>query len=145
MKSVKLLKFAPFLLLTLLNLMALSAYADGGTSGGGGDPIEQDFAIAGNAAINVLDQRSPEVPWLDVHAVRELWDSPKTRIVSTKEELVDDTGRPRAAMNYPSEQLIKVNIEQWNGIRDKQRKNALALHEILGLARIESGHYRVSA
>lgn len=142
----KFVKLAPFLVLTALNVWSVSAHArEGGLSGGGGDPVEQDFVIQGNAAVNALDQRAREIPSVNVHDVRSLWDSPETKVIPTDEELIDADGRKRAALNFPSEKTIKVNRGEWKNIADRKLKMALALHEILGIARYENGNYKLSA
>ncbi|MGZ3744845.1 MAG: hypothetical protein ACXWRE_04780 [Pseudobdellovibrionaceae bacterium] len=48
------------------------------------------------------------------------------------------------AKNYPDLQLILVNSYRWNMMSDIDRMS-LAVHEILGLLRIEEGTYGVSA
>ena len=121
------------------------SYARGGDGSGGGDSTEQEFVRFGNAGVDALDRKAPQFPQIIVHNVRALWDSPAVKVVSTDETLLDENGREREALNYPSEQLIKVNKKSWNAISDRKRKMALALHEILGLARYESGNYVISA
>ncbi|MGZ3770812.1 MAG: hypothetical protein ACXVCP_15180 [Bdellovibrio sp.] len=48
------------------------------------------------------------------------------------------------AKNYPALQLILINTYRWNMLTDIERMS-LAIHEILGLLRIEEGNYGVSS
>lgn len=134
-----------FTLISTLFISTFSFAKEGGESGGGGDGVEQNFIINGNAAVNALDQVANQLPWLDMAALLTKWNSNHTKVLATDEELFDEKGHKKAALNFPSLSLIKVNRSMWNSYSDIRKKMALALHEILGLSRYEIGNYRVSA
>jgi hypothetical protein len=135
-----------FALLAATCLVALPAQArDGGNTSGGGDPVEQDFVISGNAAVAALQAQGASFPQINLVAVQQLWDSPNVQVIATDEELFDANGRKKAALNFPALHQIKINRSEWNNIRERKRKMALSLHEIGGLSGFESGNYLVSA
>ena len=123
---------------------SLTGAAVAGThTGGGGDDVEQSFVAAASSGIDALYKISGQLPRIDMSKVDAEWD--QASVQATDEELRDAKGIIKVALNFPDQHLIKVNRERWREVTLNKKKAALGLHEVLGLARYETGNYRISA
>jgi hypothetical protein len=133
------------LFMTITALLPMKARATG-QDGNGGDPQELEFRDAANDAISrVTADRAnfPELANLNLMATLK-----STLIKPTNEPLsaianigVDDP----AAINFKNPNIIYLNRPRWQGILRSEIRQALALHELLGLVGLErTGVYTIS-
>jgi hypothetical protein len=133
--------------LFVLILMTMSmACATGGNVGNGGNAVALEFIQSAREALQDihLDRQSfPELASTDLIAILE-----KAKVLGTNEKLTVNLNnhiQEVAAQNFPKENLILINRKAWKDIEMKALKKALAFHELLGLAGIEStGKYPIS-
>jgi len=147
MNSRKLLKLTPFLILTALNLVALSSHAAfaGGTSGGGGDSVAAHFADAGKR-VGILFKRqcaTPEPSETELCSFKGnfLQALALTKVVPSQDPVLGPDGNPREA-NNDGISTITVNVSAWNNLAQNsahaERAVRLVMHEYAQLAKLES-------
>lgn len=119
-----------------------------GTERGGGDELGLNFQATAAQAIVKLQthklsqQDSAQLKFILEHA---------RYIVVNEAQFVSLGGRPdivqeSAATNDKKAQIIYINRAKWLGITDVQLRRRMALHELLGLAGLEStGDYHISS
>ncbi len=135
-----------FLVAFLLALLPLHSSAEMGRDGNGGSDIGLELKFFGAKAAAIVASHPrlyPEVAGRDLLAVLD----GALVLVSLEPIYVAKGGvvQECTAKNIRSPDTIIVNKRAWDKIRSESVKQALALHEILGLAGIEStGDYRVS-
>lgn len=128
-------------------LLAFAPASFAGTSFKGGDPVALEFQNSAEIAISEVEADLadyPEVKGVDLNGILA-----STKImVSSSALYVDAAGvnQESAAVNSRKPDTIIVNDARWAEIDSQEVKNALALHEVLGLAGIEdTGSYAVSS
>ena len=127
----------------LASLSTTNVLADGSSGRGGGDPVEQDFATSAENGIRTLAPFAAKLG-ISMPVVQQAWDN--ATLAATNDELYDKKGRgPKVATSDPDQHLTEINRAKWNAIGLARRKGALALHEVLRLARLESDNYDYSA
>lgn len=136
----------------LLWILALSFYAqaalaerDSGDKGNGGDEIGIEFRQAFESAATFMKGKRPDV-WKKIAKTAAIL--PNAKVIAVDEELTIDIGGVKqvgVATNRPAKATIYVNRGRWAAITNFQIKEAVALHEFLGLAEIEgTGDYTYS-
>lgn len=112
--------------------------------GNGGDPMAQEFVTLARSAVDLLESRASQVPYIDVKAVRDFVD--RTSIHLVERPLFSVMGGEVTAINLPAQGLIEINRTRWKSIGDsRRRKMALAIHEYLGIAGYEVNNYRITS
>lgn len=133
------------LLLSLVFMCLHSASASVGTRGGGSD-LGLEFQAAFETSLkNIKNQKEfSDLSSLDFKILL-----PNLKIVVVEEILETKIGnsyQESTAVNYPKNQLIKLNKDRWSSIANAALKEGLALHEVLSLVGKEgSGNYQYSA
>lgn len=134
-----------------LIVMGTSPISKAGNSGGnGGEKVGLHFTKSAQTALGWIQEHG------DANWVQELNQQfkPSTleeelslSIKSTKIEAVKEklelNGQEKIAINYPEQELIKVNIELWNE-SDKAEQIAIAVHEHFGIIGVDDHNYRYS-
>lgn len=120
----------------------------GGNSGGGGDDVGMNFLKTIRDAIENLRRLMPE----DYQLIQK---NNIEKIVSNVKIIVVDENlgvrhkgyiQNSVAVNLPQTRVILVNRTKWNAINDMRMREAIAIHEVLSLEKIEStGKYSISA
>lgn len=120
-----------------------------GDKGHGGDPLGLEFKNAAATAIGAVKANHAVFSKLDganllkiLHQSRVLVSDQRLN-VKTK----NDGDQDSAAINYHSRSgdVIVINRSRWNAIESADVKQALALHEVLGLSGVEdTGNYSQS-
>lgn len=135
----------PLLALFIL-LSSAAASAKEGRDGNGGNEIGLEFRQLGAkaiAAVRASPALYPELAGLDLAARLE-----GASVIVSLEPLYVKKGnlvQECTAKNYRDPDTILVSQVNWKRIRGEPIKQALALHEVLGLAGVEgTGDYRVS-
>jgi hypothetical protein len=140
-------RFEKFLPVLFFALSLASPRGWAGTSFKGGDPVALEFQTSAEIAIEeVLSDPAdfPQVRGVDLEKILS-----GTSVLVSNDPLQVTSGdvtQESAAVNSTSPDTIVINRVRWNRISSQEVKNALALHEVLGLAGIEdTGTYVVSA
>jgi hypothetical protein len=112
----------------------------------GGDPTGLEFTQCASSAIAVVQKDTvayPELKGVDLDTILD-----NAIVLVTDDPLpVEKNGveQDSVAINYRAPETIVINRSRWDAIATLQIKNAVALHEILGLAGIEdTGVYTIS-
>lgn len=124
--------------------LPLSALA--GREGNGGDPAALEFQKSALQAIQDIQSEATEYPAVKAAELSAIVLRLKILVVSdplfVKKEGVSQES---AAVNYPDIDTIYLNRARWKEITNPDVRRALALHELLGLAGLESsGSYPIS-
>lgn len=134
------------LLLAFCLLVSLPASARDGRDGNGGTEIALEFKQLGAKAIAAVQASPALYPEVSGHDLTARLDgasvivSPEPLFVM-KGNLVQEC----TAKNYRDPDTILISRPNWKQIQSEPVKQALAFHEVLGLAGIEgTGDYRVS-
>lgn len=133
--------------LLLMMGMMFAITALGGTEREGGDEVALNFQAVAAQAISRLPANALSV--FDMKKLRETLDHALYFVV---EEALFVTLKPGAkeiqnsvAVNDSSTQTIYINRNRWLELKDSQLRMKLALHELLGLIKVErTGDYHVS-
>lgn len=117
---------------------------DGRETGNGGDAIAVEFLLSAQSALDKISKMPRGFEALKMLAISRTL--AKAVLTVTDEPLTVTTpdGRTQnsAAVNYASPPRIIVQRQMWSIIASPLVREALALHEALGLVGIEStGHY----
>ena len=138
-------KTSAFVAALMSALTTVSAYA-GRETGNGGDPLELEFKRSAQEAIQDVKADPEKYPRLkDVDLMKT--------ILGTDVHVVDqplfvkkgEVSKESTAMNYNGPDTILINRQRWSEIVDAKIRRALALHEVLGLLKIEgTGDYSIS-
>jgi hypothetical protein len=140
----------PFSLILCVLLAAINARAEerlGNEGANGGDEVALEFKQAFASAMARAGAKSPLIHEMIVNAgLPRFLDS--AVVMVTSESLVvkrDGFYQDSIAVNYPKINLIIVSRPRWKELRNEIRE-ALALHEVAGLAGLEAtGQYSISA
>jgi hypothetical protein len=122
------------------------AWAGPGVSSGGND-VGVLFRQAAQLVLDNVYREAilfPEIGQLDLYSIL----NSTTILVTTKHLTVDVNGvsQPSAAINYRSPNTIIVSGDLWFSMPSDEVRQALAFHEILCLAGLEStGKYNISS
>ena len=126
--------------------MTFAKNGGGSDAGNGGNEIALEFFNAGKRALQIYNKvlsTYPELKGKDLVQALE-----KTQIlVSSTTLYVDKDGvrQESTAMNFENPSTIVVHDKKWKRISQLAIKEALALHEVLGLVGIEkTGDYHIS-
>jgi hypothetical protein len=112
----------------------------------GGDPTAIEFIHHADEAIQAIEQNPVLFPEIKGHPLRAILQQAKI-LVTDQVLMVERNGvqQESVAVNWASPDTITINRSSWQAIKAWQMKDAVALHEILGLAKIENtGVYSVS-
>ena len=111
----------------------------GGVNGGGGDHLGQEFTAIGYSLIRTLDDTKSPIK-VDLQEL-------ETAVRSVEVEFIDEelklNGALKDAINYPGKLKIVVNENAWD-VMSPNAKQALVLHEYLGIIGIEDATYALS-
>jgi hypothetical protein len=111
----------------------------GGANGGGGDHNSQEFAKIGFEIAERLSKQKSSIK-IDTKLM-------KSKIAATAVEFTFDdlslNGVRKDAINYPLELLIRIDQKVWD-ILSKNAREALVLHEYLGIMEINDVNYVIS-
>ena len=112
----------------------------------GGDPTGLEFIQCASSAISTVQKDAADYPLLKGIDLETILDN--TNVLVTDDPLpIEKSGavQDSVAINYHSPDTIIINRSQWDAIATWQIKNAIGLHEVLGLAGIEdTGVYTIS-
>jgi hypothetical protein len=132
----------------LLTSLALAALAFAGREvGNGGDPVGLEFEQCAHEALLDIANAPARYPGLDPAALEEILGEARTIVVRGVRLYAGEegVGQESAAVNYPAAKQILVDGGRWEEITSVHVRRALALHELLGLAGLEStGQYPYS-
>lgn len=125
--------------------MSALAYAGNFNGGGGGTDLVFEFKGAARKAIDELSHHTTLRSLPSSKILRKL---ETAKIIVSEERLYETFGRIKqevAALNYRRRNLIVISRPMWMEIKSQLRKEALALHEVLSLMKLEgTGDYRYS-
>lgn len=135
------------LLLSVLSLASLfSADAFAWKETGGGDELGLEFQRAFASALQRIENR--EVA-LEVDLAKLKRASSRAKVISADQPLlvsIGDEVQDSVAINEPATGLVRVQRARWKAISDPRVQEAIALHEMLSLAKLEAtGIYTYSA
>ena len=120
--------------------LALNNFSYAGVgAGGGGDAVSQDFIRAGLAALSYVSNH-PGTISINLKSLAETVQ--KTSVESTNEEL-NLGSKHKSAINYPDSKQIIVSRVDWANLTENSKKS-LALHEYLGIMRVNDQNYQLS-
>lgn len=145
MKPLK--KFTFFYLLTSL-LYTVSSFAEGVSVRGGGDEIGLEFIKAAQDSIKNIRDRYPDIARkFNTAIVDSLLAESKIIIVEEPLFVPADNGQQASvAVNEPSSKTIWIHRQRWKAISSIHIREAIALHEILSLRKLEhTGRYPISS
>lgn len=126
------------ILCIILVLMPAFSFAGPRVIGGGGDAYALQFV----AVAQKLVDRFQEYPMEGIQ-VEDLKAAVESTVVESTDQLLTLNGVPKDAINYPATQKIIFNRARWVAISEKE-KEALVLHEYLGILEVENGDYKIS-
>lgn len=113
---------------------------------GGGDEVGLDFLASTQRILEKKSSHEKIASLLKKIPLQDLME--KTKVLVTDLDLVvamDGVLQKSIAINDPSTFTIQINRKRWNNLKDDSIKEAIALHELLSLIRIEStGDYPIS-
>jgi hypothetical protein len=121
--------------------------AQAGFDFSGGDPVAIDFENSAQIAIGEVQGDISDYPQMKGVDLSQTISNAKV-MVSDDPLYVESNGvqQESTAVNSAATDTIIVNRAMWNAIQTPEIKNALALHEVLSLASVEStGNYQVSS
>ena len=133
----------------LLSLSMTNSYAAVGSGvKGGGDEVGLEFQASFNTALeNLKTNNSPAYNVIYHSDIKDIFK--KAKIITVDDALdvtVKDLIQTSVAINIPSTNTVMINRSRWNNITDFYLKEAIALHEILSLVKLEqTGSYPYSA
>lgn len=134
------------ILIVTLSLLATSSNAFAWKETGGGDEVALDFQRAFSSAVKAVQEGKITGSFTAENLQQTARDS---RILVVEDALLvtlDGSIQNSIATNEPAKGLIRINRNRWNSLRDERLKEAVALHEVLSLRRIErTGDYTYSA
>jgi len=130
----------------LVVLVATSSPVFAWKETGGGDEVALDFQRAFSNAVGAV--KAGKIA--GAFTAEDLQQTAKdARILVVEDRLVVTLGgiaQESIAVNQPGKGLIQINRSRWTNLRDDRLKEAVALHEVLSLRRIErTGDYSYSA
>ncbi len=144
---MKLVKSAVTLTAIILAMTSVThAFLEEGTRGGG-DNVALEFQQALISAI----QESKSDPQLNKFFTENniIGTASRAKIVVVDDALdikVKDLIQNSVAVNIPAEQKILINRQRWTEVQERRIRNAIALHEVLSLKKIEqTGFYPYSS
>ncbi|MGE3260231.1 MAG: hypothetical protein AB7K68_00485 [Bacteriovoracia bacterium] len=139
---------ALILAVTLVFTFTGPCFASGSSVRGGGDEVALEFHKSLSRAISELKERDQEI-YRRISADRLLDLSREAKIVVVDNALevkIKDLIQNSVAVNVPAKNLILINRSRWQAIADDRVKEAISLHEILSLQKLEqTGLYEISA
>jgi hypothetical protein len=113
---------------------------------GGGDEVGLDFQRAFSVAVKSVQEGKLAGPFTAEDLLQTARDSRILVVDDTLLVTLDGSIQNSIAVNEPAKGLIRINRARWNLLKDERLKEAVALHEVLSLRRIEStGDYSYSA
>jgi hypothetical protein len=149
MKSFPLRAFTALTIgLTTLSSYAAQRTANGSSSGGGGDDISQDFmSTVRNLPQVIASHGAAEFPEINLSRLQSIAYDGNYRVELRSKLSVN--GAPKAALSYPDQKLTQIDPTVWTSFEmlddGVYRKNALALHEVLVVMRVEQNNdYHIS-
>lgn len=113
----------------------------GNESGHGGDPVAQQFVQTARDVLARLSDQSNSPIALNLNAFGSAIES--TAVESTDQEL-KIAGVHKACINYPSQKKIEVSRKDWPTDPFDRNRQALVLHEYLGIMGVDDQNYAVS-
>ncbi len=135
------------LLLSILVLGSLNTFAGisdlGGADSGGGDPYAAEFIAQGVRAADLIS-KAQNFP---ASAEQFLSTVKTTKVEFVDHDLISPEGLNVKALNWPSKKLIQVNQNAWWALdlAGPTAKLQLAIHEYLGIMRIDDSKYAWSS
>lgn len=136
-------KWSLILALAVSMLTACHSKKSGGgdTAGNGGDDVAMDFINASRKAAEIVALNPKLDDRVDVTQLRATIESMSVDPTDAALKLGQEE---KTAVNYPSMNKIRVNRPRWQAI-PALSKPAFALHECLGLMRIDDKNYVLSS
>ncbi len=137
-----------FMAVILFILVLKSLPAHSGQERGGGSIVALEFKNYFTTAYGNLSQKMPElfkkVSSADLQAVM---DETLVLVVDSELEVIRDGVKQKSvAVNDRGRRLILVNGARWQAVTNSHLREAIALHEVLSLAGLEStGDYSLSS
>jgi hypothetical protein len=132
--------------LVMLAIVAFANNAHAWKETGGGDEIALEFQRAFANAVRAVKEGKVTGAFTAEDLQQTARDS---RIFVVDDALLvtlDGSIQNSIAVNEPAKGLIRINRARWNRLKDERLKEAVALHEVLSLRRIEhTGDYSYSA
>ena len=126
-------------------LISLNSFA-GNEVGHGGDDDEILIHEIANQIYEHLksDEGRKSFPHIEIQKFKSTLENAKVKVVT--EDLFDEIGSRRTAINQPATQIIFVDRRLWGPIKmDAGVAVPLVFHEILGLQDVEVDNYRISS
>jgi len=135
------------LVLLLGVLISTNAFAlGGGTVGNGGNEIALDFIQTAQRVLQTFGGYLKTYPELKGKNLKETLN--KAQVLSSRTPLYVEKNSVKqecTAMNFPQQLTIAINEKRWSQLTEPAIKEALALHELLGLVGVEqTGNYYIS-
>lgn len=139
-----------FLTILLTGVLSANlAFAESKEVGNGGNEVGIEFEAAFQTALQTMKEKNVGNKYSYILKINFKKSLPRLKIVSVDQLLIseaDGITQESTAINFPANQLIKINSERWKSISNQYIKQGLALHEVLSLLGIEgTGNYRYSA
>lgn len=129
--------------LVIFSLFFTNTYAGDGV-GNGGDGLAAEFILTAKDAFRILKSKPESAQYLNLDKLSMA--IANTKVISTKDSLILN-GIEVDAINYPSQQLIKINRARWLDLRHLNRTRTrfnLVVHEYLGIMGIDDHQYDIS-
>ena len=123
------------------------AKTSGRETGNGGNDVALEFSELTLEAIQEVESDQELINILKgVHLKKVLKGAVVLMVEDSLTVKKGDITQEVTAINYSSPDTILINEARWKHMRNKISKKTLGLHEVLGLAGLEStGDYRISA
>ena len=129
-------------------------FAQAGTEGHGGDEVGIQFQQAFRAGMLEILKRPDFIPLANLKSLAALEGTAKILVIDCPANkkcpvnfFVSINGVPQEsiAINDPDNQIIFINRTRWNQVRNVHVLEAIALHEMLSLLKLEdTGKYEIS-
>jgi hypothetical protein len=130
------------MLIGLLGCDSKKQSVGGDGVGNGGDAIAMEFRLTAEHAISRAETNDINMYNLNYQYLRNVLKN--SNIVTTNTPLTLN-GDEKDALNFPSTMKIKVNRSRFSSYTESLAKEALALHEVFGLAGISDAKFEKSS
>lgn len=127
-------------------LITVSAHAGGGTVGNGGNEAALDFLNSAKRMLSIYGSELKTYPQLKGKDLGKVVEKAQILVSSTSLFLeINGIKQESTAVNFKNPLTIVINEKRWANIKEDAIKEALALHELLGLVGVEkTGVYFIS-
>ncbi len=127
-------------------LITASAHAGGGTVGNGGNEVALDFLNSAKKMLSIYGSELKTYPQLKGKDLGKVVEKAQILVSSTSLFLeINGIKQESTAVNFKDPLTIVISEKRWANIKENAIKEALALHELLGLVGVEkTGVYFIS-